>query len=207
MQSRKHRLGTLLGGLSLSALLIGGLSPLAQARGAHSHAKLSASQARKIALKKYPGKVEGKVKLENEEGSWQYAVNVRSGKTLREIMVNAKTGKIANVEVTTKAEEQKEAKAEAKAQQATKPPPIPIGRSRCQVSYRKIVHQGQDGMLRSDQIEAGLMHDDNGRADCALWLLVAHSLSVAYQILRLLISARTFELRYFWTQESPAIFV
>lgn len=120
MQSRQHRLGALLGGLSLSALLIGGLAPLAQARGTHSHAKISAMQARKIALKKYPGMVEGKVKLENEEGSWQYAVNVRSGKTLREIMVNARTGKIASAEVTTKAEEQKEARAEAKAQKAHK---------------------------------------------------------------------------------------
>lgn len=78
-----------------------------------AHAKISQKQARAAALKKYPGKVEGKIKLENEEGSWQYAVNVRSGKILREVMVNANTGKIANVEVTTKAEEEKEAKAEA----------------------------------------------------------------------------------------------
>ncbi|HZP84372.1 MAG TPA: PepSY domain-containing protein [Chthonomonadaceae bacterium] len=120
MQSRKHKIGVRLGGLSLCVLLTGGFSPLAQAQGAHSHIKISASQARKIALKKYPGKVEGKIKLEKEEGSWQYAVNIRSGRTMREIMVNASTGKIAHAEVTTKAEEQKEARAEAKAQKAHK---------------------------------------------------------------------------------------
>jgi len=77
--------------------------------------KISAAKARAIALKKYPGKVEGKVALENEDGKMEYSVNVKSGKKLREIMVDANTGKIANVEVTTKAEEAKEAAAEKKA--------------------------------------------------------------------------------------------
>ena len=76
--------------------------------------KVSPRQATSIALKKYPGKVVGKVALENEEGKMQYSVNVRSGKQLREVMVDANTGKIANVEVTTKAEEAKEVAAEKK---------------------------------------------------------------------------------------------
>lgn len=100
---------SLLGGALF--LVFSGLGPVAMAQG--PHAKITAEQARTMALKKYPGKVVGKISLENEEGSWQYAVNVRSGKTLREVMVNANNGKIANVEITTKAEEQKEAKAEA----------------------------------------------------------------------------------------------
>lgn len=75
-------------------------------------ARISALQARKIALKRYPGRVVGKVALENEEGVWQYSVMVRSGKTLREVMVNAKTGRIDQVEVTTAAKEQAEAKAD-----------------------------------------------------------------------------------------------
>jgi len=78
------------------------------------HVKITAKQAVKIATAKYPGKVVGKVELENEEGSWQYAVNVRSGKTLREVMVSATTGKIANVEVTTAKEEAREKAAEKK---------------------------------------------------------------------------------------------
>ncbi|HLH80969.1 MAG TPA: PepSY domain-containing protein [Chthonomonas sp.] len=75
-------------------------------------AKISAAQAKQIALKRYHGRVVGKVALENEEGIWQYSVMVRSGRTLREVMVDAKTGKIDNVEVTTAAKERAEARAE-----------------------------------------------------------------------------------------------
>ena len=109
MNQTKHTLGSLLAGLGVFALLAGGVA--VQAQGAH--AKISAEQAKASALKKYPGSIEGKINLENEDGSWQYAVNVRSGKVLREVMVNAKTGKIASVEVTSKAEEKREAQAEA----------------------------------------------------------------------------------------------
>lgn len=70
--------------------------------------KVTASGANKIALKKFGGKVVGKTPLENEEGKWQYGVMVSSGKTLREVMVNAMTGKIDSVEVTTKATEIRE---------------------------------------------------------------------------------------------------
>lgn len=75
--------------------------------------KITADQANATALKKYHGKVVGKTKLENEEGKWQYGVLVQSGKTLREVMVNAKTGKIDSVEVTTAAKEKAEEKADA----------------------------------------------------------------------------------------------
>ncbi|HLI48471.1 MAG TPA: PepSY domain-containing protein [Chthonomonas sp.] len=75
-------------------------------------AKISAARAKQIALKRYHGRVVGKVALENEEGIWQYSVMVRSGKTLREVMVDAKTGKIDNVEVTTAEKERAEARAE-----------------------------------------------------------------------------------------------
>ena len=80
--------------------------------GQGSHAKISSAQAQKAALAKYHGSVVGKVELENEEGKWQYAVNVRSGKILREVMVDANSGKIASVEVTSAKEERAEAKAE-----------------------------------------------------------------------------------------------
>jgi len=77
------------------------------------HAKITAAQANAVVLKKYPGKVVSKTKLENEEGVWQYGVMVKSGKTLREVMVNAKTGKIDNVEVTSSSKERSEAGSEA----------------------------------------------------------------------------------------------
>ena len=114
------RLRLTLCGLAAMTLFAVGSGSNAQAQkmggkmqSASFHAKVSVKQAQAIALKKYPGKVEGKTALEDEEGSWQYAVNVRSGRSLREVMVNATTGKIASVEVTTKAEETKEQKAEA----------------------------------------------------------------------------------------------
>jgi uncharacterized membrane protein YkoI len=89
--------------------------------GKSQHAKISAAQANAVALKKYPGKIVGKTPLENEEGTWQYGVLVQSGKTLREVMVNANTGKIDSVEVTTKQKEAKEKAAdEANAKKTVK---------------------------------------------------------------------------------------
>ncbi len=77
------------------------------------HAKISKKQAKRTVLAQFPGKIVGKIALENEDGVMQYAVNVRSGKILREVMVDATTGKIADIEVTTDAKESAENKAEA----------------------------------------------------------------------------------------------
>lgn len=103
--------------VALSALVASAAcaKPAAKKAPVAPHARITAAQATKAALAKYHGKVVGKVALENEDGKWQYAVNVRSGKTLREVMVDANTGKIASVEVTTPGEEAKEAAAEKKA--------------------------------------------------------------------------------------------
>jgi len=73
---------------------------------------IGAKAASRAALKRYPGKVVGRVALENEDGKWQYSVNIRSGHTLREVMVDSISGKIASVEVTTPSEEAREAAAE-----------------------------------------------------------------------------------------------
>ncbi len=75
--------------------------------------KITAKQANAIVLKKYHGKIQGKTKLENEEGKWQYGVMVLSKKVLRECMVNATTGHIDSVEITTAAKEGLEEKADA----------------------------------------------------------------------------------------------
>jgi len=100
---------------TLVAVAIAALS-LAGPDKAASH-KFTANQARSIALHKYPGKVIGSIPLENEEGKWQYAVTIRSGKKLREVMVGADNGKIENVEVTTAKEEAKEKAADQKKKQ------------------------------------------------------------------------------------------
>lgn len=89
-----HRRSSVLLPLGALALLLVGLLPTAQAQQNHPKVRLTAAQANAIALKRFRGKVVGKTTLENDKGQWQYDVTVRSGKTLREIAVNAMTGKI-----------------------------------------------------------------------------------------------------------------
>ncbi len=112
MKTQTNTIRLVAGAAVLLAALGAGL-PMAQAKShgkghAQMHARISAAQANAIVLKRYPGKLAGKTTLENEEGSWQYGVMVRSGRTLREVMVDANSGKIANVEVTTGAKERVE---------------------------------------------------------------------------------------------------
>ena len=92
--------------ITLTALAVGTLAQ----KPTPPKTKLTAAQATQIALKKYHGTVFGKVPLEKEEdGKWEYAVTIKMGKKLNEVMVDANTGKIANVEVTTAKAEAKEA--------------------------------------------------------------------------------------------------
>src|SRR5437868_920108 len=98
--------------LAIGSFTLAGALAQTKADTSKYHPKMTAAQAIKAALKKYHGKVVGRVPLENEEGKWEYAVTIRSGKKLREVMVNADTGKIDSVEVTTTKEEAKEAAAE-----------------------------------------------------------------------------------------------
>ena len=113
--------------LASGAVLAAPAPPKPRPPAVQSHAKITAAQANAAALKRFPGKVIGKTKLENEEGTWQYGVMVQSGKTLREVMVNARTGKIDSVEVTTTATERKEARAEAA---KAKPAPKSAGKAK-----------------------------------------------------------------------------
>ena len=76
--------------------------------------KITPSGAAKVALAKYPGKVKGKVVLENEDGKWQYEVIIVKGKVMHEVNVDATTGKINSVEVVTAKDEAAEKKAEGK---------------------------------------------------------------------------------------------
>lgn len=135
--------GAVAAGLLLSGALQAAPTHHGRTHRAPAHAKITAAQARAAALKKFPGKVIGKTSLENEEGTWQYGVMVQSGKTLREVMVNAKTGKIDSVEVTTASKEGAEAKAEgarakrkgagaapAKSAKAAKAAPSPAAKAR-----------------------------------------------------------------------------
>jgi uncharacterized membrane protein YkoI len=62
---------------------------------AATHAKISMTQARKIALKAYPGKIV-KQELEHESGGsgLRYSFDIRFGKATHEVGVDAETGKL-----------------------------------------------------------------------------------------------------------------
>jgi len=115
-----HRsLRSALVGLTLLGLLAVGSGPA----GARQTPKMkySASQAEAAVLKKYKsGKVQGKSALEKEDGKWQYAVMVKVGGKMHEVMVDANTGKIASEETVTAKEEAAEKKAEEAAKKGGK---------------------------------------------------------------------------------------
>jgi uncharacterized membrane protein YkoI len=56
-------------------------------------AKLSIAQARAIALKLAPGKIID-AEYEKEGGGWRYSFDIRQGKRIHEIGVNANSGRI-----------------------------------------------------------------------------------------------------------------
>ena len=106
-----HRLGH---GILIVVGLLACVSTGAFAATKHPHFKITAQKAEAIVLKHFShGKIVEKTKLEDEEGTWQYGVMVKVGKTLHEVMVNAKTGHIDNDEVTNTGKERGEAKADA----------------------------------------------------------------------------------------------
>ena len=107
------RTGAMRALLALSVAILCGAAPaLAVGRAKPRVVRVTAAQATKVALARWHGHAAGKTRLENEEGAWQYSVMVRSGKKLREVMVDAKTGHIASVEVTSGAKERAEARAD-----------------------------------------------------------------------------------------------
>ena len=86
--------------------------------------KWTVRQATGAVQMKYPsGKLQGKPELENEGGKWQYAVMIKVGTKLHEVMVNANTGKIESEETVTPKEEAAENKAEAAGKMKTKMKP------------------------------------------------------------------------------------
>lgn len=77
-----------------SIALLGSLLTLPAAQAAPApHAKLSTRQARAIALKAAPGRVVD-AEYEKEGGAWRYSFDIRQGKRIHEIGINANTGKI-----------------------------------------------------------------------------------------------------------------
>jgi uncharacterized membrane protein YkoI len=81
---------------ALAASLAAALAIAGTGAIAHSpapHAKLSMAQARAIALKRAPGKV-ADAEYEKEGGGWRYSFDIRQGKRIHEIGVDANSGRI-----------------------------------------------------------------------------------------------------------------
>jgi len=57
------------------------------------HAKLTMAQARAIALKRAPGKI-ADAEYEKEGGGWRYSFDIRQGRRIHEIGVDANSGRI-----------------------------------------------------------------------------------------------------------------
>ena len=74
-------------------------------------AKLKLEDAREIALKRAPGKVESE-NLEREHGKLVYSFDIRTGKNITEVQVNALDGKIVRVEQEAAAKEAAEKRKE-----------------------------------------------------------------------------------------------
>jgi uncharacterized membrane protein YkoI len=76
--------------LPLSALPLAAYAAPAQAAPAH---KIGMAKAKAIALKAAPGKIV-ESDFEKENGGWRYSFDIRQGKRIHEIGVDAYTGKI-----------------------------------------------------------------------------------------------------------------
>lgn len=118
MNTHRSLRSAIVGGILLGLLAVG-VVPIHA--GQTPKTKFSASQAEVATLKKYKGgKIQGKSALEHEDGKWQYAVIVKVGGKMHEVMVDANTGKIASEETVTPKEEAAEKKAEEAAKKGGK---------------------------------------------------------------------------------------
>ncbi|WP_194150350.1 PepSY domain-containing protein [Sphingomonas oligophenolica] len=74
-------------------LLTAAVALAAPALAAQPHAKLTMAQARAIELKQAPGKIQD-AEYEKEGGGWRYSFDIRQGKRIHEIGVDANTGRV-----------------------------------------------------------------------------------------------------------------
>lgn len=84
-------------------------------------ARITMKEARATALKEAPGKIkEGE--LEREDGQLIYSFDIKTKEGIKEVQVDALTGKVLKVETETAEQEAKEKAAEHSKKKATKKP-------------------------------------------------------------------------------------
>lgn len=99
-------IGVTLAGLATSTLLAAGETDAELLK----QAKISKTQAEEIALKKVPnGKIQSE-EIENEHNAlvWSFDIATPGTKTITEVLVNAKTGKIVDVSTEKPTDQSKE---------------------------------------------------------------------------------------------------
>ena len=100
----------------LTLLLAASLGAIAQSK---PKPKISMEQAKQIALQKENGTVKSS-ELEKEHGRWIYSLDISTPSGIREVNVDANTGKIVEDSKETSADEAREAAQEHKQKQGKK---------------------------------------------------------------------------------------
>jgi hypothetical protein len=110
------KLKQIIGSSVVAALLAAGLATAHAEDSVVAKAKLSKSDAEKIALEKVPGGTikEGELEMEGGVLLWSFDVAKPGTKDITEVNINAVTGKVIAVDVESPSAEAKEAKEEAK---------------------------------------------------------------------------------------------
>src|SRR5690242_1919057 len=83
-------------------------------------ARITMQQARATALKEVPGKIK-ESELERENGQLVYSFDIRTKAGIKEVQVDAITGKVVSVETESKAQEAKEKAGDKKKTEPKKP--------------------------------------------------------------------------------------
>ena len=96
--------------LSILALALG-LAVLLSAAAKYTP-KITMDQARQAALTAVPGGTVKSEELEKEKGKWIYSFDIQSGKEIREVWIDAETGKVLANKAESPADEKAESKEE-----------------------------------------------------------------------------------------------
>jgi Peptidase propeptide and YPEB domain len=110
---KKRILPIVAGALSVTLVVTSALGAPSEAQ-LLKEAKVTKAQAERIALAKVPqGKIQAE-ELENENNTlvWSFDIAKPGSKNITEVQVNAKTGKIASVNIETPADQAKETAAD-----------------------------------------------------------------------------------------------
>lgn len=112
----KNLLAVLVTGLAISQFSLGAMAGEAPDPALLAQAKVDEAAASKIALAKVPGGTVQSAELENEHGKLVWSFDITQPKTtkIREILVDAKSGKIVAMQTESASAQAKEAKQEQK---------------------------------------------------------------------------------------------